>query len=330
MDTPEFETGLTAVMAAARLTEAVRAAMVAGDGEAALSKDDRSPVTIADFGAQALVCRAIRQRFPDDQIVAEEDSAALREPTNGEALAAVVHFAAAQLGTGDAVDENAVCRWIDEGNGRPDGRYWVLDPIDGTKGYLRNDQYAIALALIEDGAVQWAFLGCPALPHDGQSGVVFVAKRGAGSDIYTLDGQWFGPAQVSDIATPRDARMTESVESGHTNRGISGQLKARLGISESVRMDSQAKYAAVARGQAEIYLRAPNPKTPDYRENIWDHAAGWLVVSEAGGRVSDIHGQPLDWSHGRRLEENRGVVATNGHVHDEVIATIAEILAAAR
>jgi 3'(2'), 5'-bisphosphate nucleotidase len=90
-----------------------------------------------------------------------------------------------------------------------------------------------------------------------------------------------------------------------------------------VRLDSQAKYASVACGAAEIYLRPQS--RPDYREKVWDHAAGVVVVEEAGGRVTDLHGKPLDFSLGRRLEDNRGVVATNGRIHDAVIASLAEI-----
>jgi 3'(2'), 5'-bisphosphate nucleotidase len=89
-------------------------------------------------------------------------------------------------------------------------------------------------------------------------------------------------------------------------------------------MDSQCKYAAVARGEADIYLRLPTRK--DYQEKIWDHAAGWLVVTEAGGRVTDVGGKPLDFTKGRTLRDNRGVVATNGPLHDRVVRVVANVL----
>jgi len=91
-------------------------------------------------------------------------------------------------------------------------------------------------------------------------------------------------------------------------------------------MDSQAKYAAVAWGRAELYLRAPHPRTPDYREHIWDHAAGWLVVTEAGGRVTDVYGAPLDWTQGWRLANNIGVLASNGQLHDAALAALTPLL----
>lgn len=325
----ERETGLRAVQSAARLCQQVRAAMV-GNGDAAkLDKSDKSPVTVADFGAQAVVCKIIAEQFPDDAIVGEEGSAALREEKNEEHLKNVLRFVQDESGP---CHVDSILTWIDKGAGEAKGRYWVLDPIDGTKGFLRNDQYAVALALIENGQVQWGFLACPALPNaqsEGSSseGSIFVAQRGAGVKMFSLDGDDLGTIKVSTQIEVVKARLAESVESAHTNQGLAAQLRERLNIDAlPVRMDSQAKYAAVARGDAEIYLRSPNTRTPDYRENIWDHAAGYLVVEEAGGRVTDVRGNPLDWSQGKRLENNLGVLATNGVLHDEVVGTLAELV----
>ena len=323
--TTEGQVGFEAVCAAARLCEAVRAEMV--EGAPALDKRDGSPVTVADFGAQALVCRAIEGRFPADTVVAEEDSGALREEANRELLAAVVRFVGSQAEAVVAPEE--VCRWIDRGRGEPADRFWVLDPIDGTKGFLRRDQYAVALALVERSRIEWGFLACPALPDGAGAGVIFVARRGHGAHAFTLGGAPLGVVRVSETTEPRGVRLVESVEVAHTNRGLSARLKEAIGTTAPpVQMDSQAKYGAVARGQADVYLRSPNPRTPDYRENIWDHAAGALLVEEAGGRVTDVYGRPLDWSRGRRLEENVGVVASNGRLHDEIIRTLEALLRA--
>jgi len=325
----EMTTGLAAVGAAARLCQAVRHEMVT-HGTTQLDKSDKSPVTVADFGAQALVCKIISKHFSGDAIVAEEASEALREAKNATHLENVVRFVGAQV---EMCDADGVCAWIDRGAGKASGRYWVLDPIDGTKGFLRNDQYAVALALIENGVVQWGFLACPALPRgdsrddENGTGSIFVARRGQGALELTLDGNGVGPVRVAAQGDITQARLAESVESAHTNQGLAAQLRASLGIvAEPVRMDSQAKYAAVARGDAEIYLRSPNAKTPDYRENIWDHAAGYLIVEEAGGRVTDVHGNALDWSQGRRLENNIGVLATNGVLHDAVLEQLSKFL----
>lgn len=324
-DTLEFRTGLEAVRLACGVTTAVQQAM-AERGAEKLDKADDSPVTVADFASQAIICRHIRQYFPDAQIVAEEDSRALQAPVNATALAQVVHYVNSVVHEGDAVQ---VSQWIDAGNGSPAGRYWVLDPIDGTKGFLRGEQYAIALALIEDGTPAWGFLGCPNYEaEDGTIGRIFVAQRGAGAAELTLTGEWVRESHVSPRPTFEGTRMAESVEVLHKHYGLAHRVKVALGMRvESLLMDSQAKYAAVASGAAEVYLRAPNPRTPDYRENIWDHAAGWLLVQEAGGIISDIQGKPLDWSQGRRLDENIGIVAAPPALHGAVVQQIADIIA---
>ena len=119
--------------------------------------------------------------------------------------------------------------------------------------------------------------------------------------------------------------MCESVESGHSSHGHSHQISQSLGMSaEPVRLDSQAKYAVVARGEADMYLRLPTRK--GYREKIWDHAGGVLVVQEAGGRVTDVHGRDLEFTHGYELAVNEGVIVTNGKLHETVLSAVQNVL----
>jgi 3'(2'), 5'-bisphosphate nucleotidase len=222
-----------------------------------------------------------------------------------------------------------VLDWIDRGGtGQASGpRYWTVDPIDGTKGFLRAEQYAVALALLEDFQVVVGVLGCPNLQHPLGRGALLVAVQNEGTLLVPLDGETSEGAKVrvSDISDATAARLCESVESGHSSHSRSARIAARLGISaQPLRMDSQAKYAAVARGDAQIYLRMPT--RADYREKIWDHAAGLIVLAEAGGRVTDIHGQPLQFQYGRRFEQNQGVVATNGSLHHHVLDAIRDTL----
>ena len=131
---------------------------------------------------------------------------------------------------------------------------------------------------------------------------------------------------VSKNSDAAAARFCESVESGHTMHDHSSIIAEKLGIkADAVRLDSQAKYAVVGQGQAEIYMRLPT--RPGYQEKIWDHAGGVLFVEEAGGRVTDIHGKPLEFHHGFELKENRGVIATNGPLHDDLLKVLPEVLA---
>ncbi|MBC2592963.1 3'(2'),5'-bisphosphate nucleotidase [Ruficoccus amylovorans] len=312
---------IDAVRKAALLCAHVRANLTA-DG--ALAKNDKSPVTIADYGSQAVILHLLQAATPDIPVVAEEDADALRADDNAALRAQVfaeVRRILPQLGNPE------ILAAIDRGNhtGGPAGRFWTLDPIDGTKGFLRNDQYAIALALVEDGQPVMGVLGCPELPcgHEAtaKTGCLLAACRGEGAWLYPLDAGEAAPVKVSSTADTALACFCESVESGHSRHDWSATVAEKLGITRpSVRMDSQCKYASIARGDADIYLRLPT--RPGYEEKIWDHAAGCLVVEEAGGTVTDIRGKPLDFSAGRTLRHNSGVVATNGRWHDQVIAAI--------
>lgn len=314
----EKEVAIAAATAAAKLCEQVRA-----DIPQAIEKKDKSPVTVADFGAQAIICQALAAAFPDDPVVGEEDAKELRKPEMAETLTKVTHYV--QALSPDATPED-VTRWIDHGNGQVSSRYWTLDPIDGTKGFLRQDQYAVALALVENGEVKVGVLACPAMPLDGgQTGALYVAVRGEGATMVPLSG---GEPQRLQVVTADDVanfRFVESVEAAHGDQSKQNAIAQAVGITtESFRVDSQAKYGIVASGKAALYLRLPSPKYPDYRENIWDHAAGAIVVEEAGGRVSDMYGQPLNFAEGSKMMNNRGVVVSNGTIHDRLIAALAE------
>lgn len=308
-----------AATAAATLCEQVRQ-NIAPD---AIEKKDKSPVTIADYGSQALICRALADAFGEDPVVAEEDAAALSTPDMQGPLQQVTDYVKYQIS--DATSAH-VLNWIGHGNGQVGSRYWTLDPIDGTKGFLRKDQYAVALALVEDGEVKVGVLACPALSFEGIGpGILLTAVRGEGATMRPLSG---GADQTITVVSGGDAenlRFVESVESGHGDQSLQAAIAQAAGITQpSLRMDSQAKYAAVAAGQAALYLRLPSPKTPNYREKIWDHAAGTIVVEEAGGTVTDMHGKPLDFSKAAKLVDNRGVIVSNGDLHDRVIAALSD------
>ncbi len=312
---------IDAVRQAAILCGHVRATL---NQDGSLSKADKSPVTIADYGAQAVILQRLKELTPEIPVVAEEDAAALRDPANATIHAQVVLEVRRIL---PGLSEEDILTAIDLGQypGGSEGLFWTLDPIDGTKGFLRNDQYAIALALIEDGQPVLGVLGCPQLPlnapEPGQTGCVLAASRTGGAWLHSLEGDDKRSIQVSTTPAPSQACFCESVESGHSRHDWAADVAEKLGIDRpSVRMDSQCKYAALARGDADIYLRLPT--RPGYEEKIWDHAAGCLIMEEAGGTVTDIHGQRLDFSAGRTLKHNRGVVATNGRWHDQVIAAV--------
>ncbi len=317
----EIHVALGAVLGAMSICRSVRDRLVTAD---TLTKKDKSPVTVADFASQAVICSHLSHAFPDDPIVGEETAQDLRSQEQAALRIAVLGAARESL---EGASDAEILGFIDRGgaDGSTD-RYWTLDPIDGTKGFLRGEQYAVALALIENHQVVLGVLGCPNVETQGRLGTVFFAVRDQGS--FMLSKLEFETDQVavprihtSGSADASQARFCESVESGHSDQSLSQRIATDLGItSPPLRMDSQVKYGILARGDASIYLRLPTRS--DYHEKIWDHAAGMIIVEEAGGKVTDITGEPLDFSHGRTLTANRGVVATNGLIHDRVISAV--------
>jgi 3'(2'), 5'-bisphosphate nucleotidase len=325
LDSQEVQFAMTAVRQATRLVKEIQAELVSP----ALTKDDRSPVTVADFASQTLVGYLLSRSFPSDFMIAEEDSSSLS--SSEKTLDQVTSFI--QRHIKQATPEH-VCRWIDFGRTDSTHRFWTLDPIDGTKGFLRGDQYAVALALIEDGQVQIGVLGCPNLSEgwrpdlDGEGSLV-VAVRGQGTWTMPVGREaTLTRLAVSSQKQGSQARLLRSFESGHTNVGQIDFFADALGVeAEPVRMDSQAKYAVLAAGKGEILLRLLSPSKPDYKEKIWDQAAGSLVLEEAGGQITDLDGKPLNFTTGRSLTQNRGILASNHILHDAALQALKQISA---
>lgn len=317
-------------------------------------KEDKSPVTVGDYAIQAIIIHAIKKNFPDDNIVGEEDSSSLRSDGRSEALLKSEILKAitdVQEKTevyndklGKLQDLNVILNSIDLGNseGGRKGRFWCLDPIDGTKGFLRGDQFAVCLALIEDGNVVLGIIGCPNLPaviisnenKGGDKGGLFSAVKNMGSFYSPLYEEGFVPLtqqkriEMTTHLSPDDLKVLEGVEKGHSSHSTQAQIKKVLGFDEktvskqTINLDSQVKYCVLAKGQGDIYLRLPVSDT--YREKIWDHAAGSLLVKESGGRVGDMYGNDLDFGNGRYLQ-SKGVIASNKVIFEKVIDAVSRV-----
>ncbi|XP_058084433.1 PAP-specific phosphatase HAL2-like [Magnolia sinica] len=332
------------------------------------SKDDNSPVTVADWSVQATVSWVLSERFGSRNIsiVAEEDVEALSKTdavgllesvvnTVNECLAEAPKYGLTSpkkaLGTPEILEAIGRCN----SNGGPKGRYWVLDPVDGTLGFVRGDQYAIALAMIDEGEVVLGVLGCPNYPmkkewlnyhhryyrfmsklspptsDSWQKGCVMYARKGTGEawmQPLVHDGMqliWPNSARairVSSIDDPALATFCEPVEKANSSHSFTAGLAHSVGLrNQPLRVYSMVKYAAIARGDAEIFMKFARA---GYKEKIWDHAAGVLIIQEAGGVVTDAGGRPLDFSKGIYLEGlDRGIIACSGAVlHEKIIKAV--------
>lgn len=285
------------------------------------AKTGDEPVTIADYAAQAILLRTIARVAPSHAILAEESSAHLRG--QGESTRSRVRDLVADA-LCESLTFDAVCALIDHA-GAESPFAWAIDPIDGTRGFIRRDQYCVAVALLERGVPLLGVLACPNLAVDSRSsagpkGVLFVARRGEGAWSEPLAGGPRARIHVRDITDPTAMRILASVETAHGDPALIDRVVHDLHLGGMVRIDSQVKYGALARGDAEFYVRPRN--RPERRENVWDHAAGVLMVEEAGGKATDLDGKPLDFSTGRKMLHNRGVLVSHGPWHDKLLESL--------
>lgn len=355
----DFPHDLSAELAAA--VKAVRLASHLCDNvqwqlrkEEKTEKGDGSPVTVADYGAQVLVSWSLLRSLPNQtfSMIGEEDSADLRTTEGASVLRRITDLVNHTLSECEKdatlLTPEDVLELVDAGrsDGGKTGRHWVLDPIDGTRGFITMRQYAVCLGLLVDGEIGLGVLGCPNLPqwsvsdvdcNDGGCdpydergiGCCFAAHAGRGAyagPLFVADKDEMPGIKVhcNDLLSAEEVRFMESVEAKHSNHVLSAAVATEIGLElPSLRIDSQAKYGVLSRGDSSIFMRYP----PDnYREKIWDHVAGVIVLQEAGGVVSDAMGNALDFSQGRHLPYlNGGLIAATPSMHKAIIAALAKI-----
>lgn len=290
-------------------------------------KTGAEPVTIADYGVQAIICRAIQKHFPDDGIMAEESAHEFIHLVAPEQRAHIVALVSDVLG--EKITESHLVAWLD--HARVDKidveprRIWVIDPIDGTKGFMAQRHFVNAVGVLENRQPIAGVLSAPAYPR-GEGGMLLYATDGvsyAESIIPNHDRRIIRVSERVDIAS---LRALESVEKGHVGLARLARVRQIMGMTpEQVEQaDSMEKYGRIAMGDAELYIRLP--RIDDGRpHNIWDHAPGVAILEAAGGVATDVDGSPLDYSHGTTLR-NYGVIATNGRCHDLALRAVAKLL----
>ncbi|KAL3645492.1 hypothetical protein CASFOL_010672 [Castilleja foliolosa] len=360
----ELNVAVRVVHMACLLCEKVQKQLISTNSDQVKSKDDDSLVTVADWSVQATVSWMLSKSFGSQNIsiVAEEDIQTLSKSESSSLLSMVVNAVNECLaeaprfglqGPENPLTPSQILEAIGQcsSRGGSSGSHWVLDPVDGTLGFVRGDQYAIALAMIDYGQVVIGVLGCPnySVKDDGlnkynilentvtsgilsgEVGCVMYTWRGSGKVwMQPLIGfeemfDWPNSARlvnVSSVDDPALATVCEPVEKTNTNHSFTAGVANTIGLrNKPLRVYSMVKYAAIARGEAEIYMRFARA---GYKEKIWDHAAGVLLVQEAGGVVTDAGGRTLDFSKGIYLEGlDRGIIACSGiKLHEKIIGAV--------
>jgi 3'(2'), 5'-bisphosphate nucleotidase len=237
-------------------------------------KGDDEPVTEADHAASELIVGRLKAAFPDDAILSEEI------PDSGERL------------------------------GRP--RVWMVDPIDGTRDFVRGeDGFVVMIGLAVDGRPA---VGAVAHPV---SGAVYSGAAGAGAWRDGPGGERTA-LRTSTVSRPPDIRLVAS--KSHRSARIDA-VKRALQITDEMNIGSIGlKIGLVSEGVRDLYVYTGG------RTKIWDTCGPEAILAAAGGRMTDAHGKPLVYDEAD-LHNRHGLVASNGPLHDFVIEALAPIVA---
>ena len=230
---------------------------------------EEGPVTRADKEANALLVAGLRDAFPDDGTLSEEAP--------------------------------------DDGSRRRCRRVWMVDPLDGTKDFIRGlHGFSVMIGLCEAGV---PILGVIYQPTARQ---LYRAARGHGAELVAPDGT-VGRIHVSTVAEPSGIRLVAS--QSHRSEAID-RVRETLGVHDELNIGSVGlKLGLIARGERDLYVN------PASLSSLWDTCGPEALLAEAGGRITDLYGAKLDYL-GDSLKNSRGLVASNGVLHEQVIAQI--------
>lgn len=323
-----------------------------------VDKDDKSPVTAADYAAQALLIAALSAVFPNDGFVGEEDTEELEKPQNGS-LRQLVDKLVTNAANVNGPDGRELARpknWADTlrlinmggtGKGGSKGRFWVMDPVDGTKTFLKGQQYAVSLSLIEDGKEVVGVLCCPNLKLKDKRvyedsvdseglGVMLTAVRGQGSTQRILAASPTTTPYVLPQATKLDPldspadmeklHIVDSRDSAAIDHKVIEDLISQVGVKDpgTEVWSSHMRYASLILGGADCQVRVPAKQKK--KVFIWDHAGAQLIFTEAGGKITDLNGKAIDFGAGREICNNDGMMIAREGVHQDLLAKVIDII----
>ncbi|KAL9236714.1 hypothetical protein vseg_011350 [Gypsophila vaccaria] len=355
----ELEAAVNVVHKACRICVDVQKSLFSNDRRI-LEKNDNTPVTIADFSVQALISLELGKLFPSIPLVAEEDSAFLRSNNLADAVVSVLNdttsFSYNQL------TDDEVLQAIDRGGNNAvafdekPATYWVLDPIDGTRGFLKGGSamYVVGLALIVEGEIVLGVMGCPKWreslndksasniqENESETGIIMAAHAGCGTwkmklsglidDLMSMNSSW-EKCLVNECSTVHEAcfcipesQTWDSLPLSKSFRESSGPNDVGGGkiILLPTCCGSLCKYLTVASGRASIFIMRSRSRTII---KAWDHAVGMICVHEAGGKVTDWNGNQIDLAADavarRVIFPPDGMLVSNGTLHGQILELI--------
>ncbi len=264
-------------------------------------KSDQSPVTLADFASQLYIISKLKQYFPNDEIIAEEE--------NFEFI--------------DLKAENLIKRCFNELNfeklkiikeiigfkGKSSERQWTIDPIDGTKGYQKGLSYAVGIGFMVKSTPRVCAIAVP--NYNEKLLAIFSAEENQGAQA-SYDDKDFKLIRVNQNEVIQNIRLCHSL---HYDQPWVLNFAKKIGIKHFIQIDSMAKFCMVAEGTADLYIK-PLDENHSF---TWDFMPGDLIVREAGGEVTDLNGAPLKFNNKMCLWTAPGIIASNGILQKKIL-----------
>ncbi len=291
----ELKIGIKLVQKAIQITEWFRK-----KGFKSFLKSDQSPVTLADFASQNYIISMLKDYFPDDEIIAEEESVDLIDEQAENLINEC--FSDLNLIDLDNIKENIGFR------GLSSERQWTIDPIDGTIGFQEGLPYAVGVGLMINHIPKVCAIGVP--NYNNFPFAIFCAEENQGAHVLYNNSD-FIQIRVSQEANIEKIRLCHSL---HYDKPWVKHFATSIGIKNLIQLDSMKKFCMVADGSADLYLK---PLKVD-QSFSWDFLPGDLIVKESGGKVTDLNGEKLKFNNKKCIWTAPGIIASNGIVHNKI------------
>lgn len=310
---------------------------------------------MSSVASQAIIVGAIRQKHPNDPIVAEDYTRWLHEGSELSTAVLETHFPEPSFagktrqlfGCGPLYSEQILERVRStRGGTKSSGRFWVINGLDGLSPYEQGGQWTISVCLIVDGKEVVVGMACANVdskctpiadgdaanaPHDNEKqaimGTLLSAEKGCGAhfrELKSLDEDLPGQERLWSISSRVTARANlQMMALSHPSKGelaVLEFLKQRLDAAEHIKyfQCSQMRYIAVIFGAGDFFVQLPSQSLP----KIWQHAGPNLLMHESGGKVTDMADQNLNFGNGRLLAKNPGIVAARATIYGPLIKTV--------
>jgi 3'(2'), 5'-bisphosphate nucleotidase len=179
---------------------------------------------------------------------------------------------------------------------------WIVDPLDGTSDFIdKTGEFTVMIALIKNKKPILGVIGWPT------EKTLFVAQKDRGAFRYSND-EW----QKISVTTETELPKCRTVGSRHHLSDKEKSFIKKLGIKDFTSIGSSLKVGKISSGEAEAYITTTN------KMKEWDSAASYCIISEAGGKMTDMLGNDITYNNKEVYHQN-GILVTNGLIHNKIV-----------